>query len=73
MYRKHMNSCNILDIKKHPFYSWQCLTISLANKDIDLIVTDERCMTSLLKLLVYKIRTLDGVRETADQMVELMV
>ena len=45
-----------------PFYAWNCLSIQLAKRTIDLVVPDEKAMFNLLKILVYKMNTLDGVR-----------
>ena len=49
-----------------PFYSWNCVTVSLRNKnDLYLIIKNEQVLEFFLKLLIYKTETLDGVRGTA--------
>ena len=56
MYRKHMNSINLLkyrEDKNIPFFSWQCLTLQLENRDLNLVIKDEVDMTRILKFLIY--------------------
>jgi hypothetical protein len=28
------------ELPKMPFYSWQCITLVLENRDVDLVITD---------------------------------
>lgn len=63
MYRKHMNAFGpekYLDESKIPFLSWQCITLQLKHRDVDLVIKDQTEMDHLLKLLVYEMNTLDG-------------
>ena len=42
--RKHMNCFNTKKIKESeitPFYAWNCVTLQLPNRDIDLIIRKE--------------------------------
>ena len=49
-----------------PFYAWDCISLSIKNKwDIYLIIKNEKVMTDFLKLLIYRMDTLDGQRGTA--------
>ena len=50
-----------------PFYAWECLTIVLPNREIDLVIQNEQQMTNLLKFLVYEMRTVDGNKNSADK------
>ena len=43
-----------------PFYSWQCLTLQLNHRDVDLVITDEKDMEHLLMYLIFKIRATNG-------------
>lgn len=54
MLRKHMNSIPSENVLAGivPFYSWQCLTLQMANKDVDLIIQDEKDIDKLLYLLI---------------------
>ena len=42
--RKHFNSMNRSEIYNIPFYSWQCLTIQLYHRDVDIILSNEKDM-----------------------------
>ena len=55
-----------------PFYAWQCLTLQLPIRSIDLVIPDEKDMITLLSLLVWKTQTLNGVAGTADRLTERM-
>lgn len=54
------------------FYSWECLTLDVGNRDLDLVVRSEKHMKQILKFLIYSLRTMDGRRGTADKMLNLM-
>lgn len=71
MLRKHFNSMNHDEMKYVPFYSWQCLTLQLAHRDVDLIIQDQQDMDQLLKFLIHKMRTIDGFKSSADKLLEL--
>ena len=67
LFRKHMNSVKNnskqdnakIDI---PFYAWQCISIQLKKRTIDLVIESEEDMFNLLKILVYKMDTFDGCK-----------
>ena len=65
MLRKHFNLMSTQQLKKAPFYSWQCLTLSLPHRDVDLVIPDEVEMKHLLIFLIHKLHTLDGIKDTA--------
>ena len=46
--------------EKVPFYSWECITIVIAGREIDLVIKNEACMSVFLKFLVYSMKTVDG-------------
>ena len=49
-----------------PFYAWDCISLSIKNKwDIYLIIKNELVMSDFLKLLIYRMETLDGYLGTA--------
>lgn len=43
IYRKHINS-QAKDLENLLFYSWQCLTLQLPHRDVDLVIPDESKM-----------------------------
>ena len=72
MLRKHINSMSDSELASMPFYSWNCLTLSLDHRDVELVVRDESDMNQILKYLIHRLRTLDGTRGTAEKIIELM-
>ena len=48
-----------------PFYSWDCITLQLFNRDVDLIIRKESQMLMLIKFICYKINTCDGKKDSA--------
>ena len=65
MMRKHIASLDKNSLGKLPFQSWQCLTLQLKHRDIDLVVRDPNMMELLLKFLIYQLKTQDGARNSA--------
>ena len=62
---------NLLDTKvleeDAPFYAWDCVTLSIANSnDIYIIIKNEQAMADFIKMLIFKMDTLDGRRGTAS-------
>ena len=53
MLRKHVNSMTRKDLQMLPFYSWQCISLKLESRDIDLVIRKEADMDNLLKLLIF--------------------
>ena len=54
MLRKQFNS---FDKKKYqndevPFYAWECITIQMKNREIDLVLKNEKDMDNLILILV---------------------
>ena len=49
-----------------PFYAWECLTIQLKNREIDLVIRNEKDMDDLLLVLVTAMNTVDGNRDSAN-------
>lgn len=57
-----MNSLEPVDYKKKqiPFYAWQCVTLQLETRDVDLVVQSEKDMDALLMILIHATKTVDG-------------
>jgi hypothetical protein len=54
MLRKHLNS---LDIKAYrsgnfPFYAWQCITLQLPHRDVDLVIKEDKDMNDFLTIII---------------------
>ena len=72
MLRKHINMLDDKQLEEVPFFAWNCLTICLKTRDIDLVIKDESDMDKVLKFLVYKLKTQDGVRNSAAEMINVL-
>ena len=73
MYRKHINSYpKASDLDHLPFYSWDCLTLQLKRRDVDLVIKNEKDMQTLILFLIYRLRTVDGSRGTASPLIEML-
>jgi len=66
MYRKHINSSGERT-DSMPFYSWECITLQLKHRDVDLIIQNEKVMIDLLSLLIYNLNTVDGERHSGKK------
>mmetsp|Transcript_23526 Transcript_23526/g.36210 ORF Transcript_23526/g.36210 Transcript_23526/m.36210 type:complete len:214 (+) Transcript_23526:349-990(+) len=67
MLRKHANYLVPEDLEKFPFCSWDCLSLQVENRNIDLVIRNEAHMRLVLKFLIYELKTLDGHRGTATR------
>lgn len=68
MLRKHMNFTRILrkkDEQNFPFYAWECITLVLYHREVDLVIRDEKQMTLLIKFLIYHTKTINGQKNSA--------
>jgi len=72
MLRKHINSLDSYSLKHLPFHCWNCITITIKNRDIDLVIKNEKEMNILLKFLIYTLKTVDGIPNTAPQVIEAL-
>ena len=70
MLRKHFNSMQLKELDIVPFYSWNCISLEMNHRVVDLVIKDEGQMSSLLKFLIYKLRTIDGVKNSANLLLE---
>lgn len=66
MMRKHLNSIHSKDLQNIPFYPWQCLTIQLPSRDIDLVIESEDHMKTLIQFFILSLNSVDGVRNSAE-------
>ena len=72
MLRKHINSLDTQQLSKLPFHCWNCVTLSTKHRDIDLVIKDEVEMMTLLKFLIYTLKTVDGIANTATPIIEAL-
>ena len=72
MLRKHINSFGRNELHKLPFYNWNCITLRLDRRDVDLVIKDDAQMATFVKFLIYSLQTLDGKKNTASQLLNHM-
>jgi hypothetical protein len=65
MMRKHINSIDMKDLTDLPFYCWECITIYTEDRELNLVVKDQKDMKCLLEFLIISLETADGYRGTA--------
>lgn len=68
MMRKHINSLDFPSKgnKKLPFYCWECITLQLPLRDIELVIPDENHMKIVIQYLILQLRSVDGLRNSAS-------
>ena len=59
MLRVHINSIPISGIKYGdlPLYAWECITLEMKNKNVDLVIKNENDMIKLITLIIISIET----------------
>lgn len=62
----HFDSQDPNKVQTFPFFAWQCLTIEITGRTIDLVIKNDQEMNLILKFLVQAINTVDGRRDTAQ-------
>lgn len=62
-----------LDEKTIPFLSWQCITLQLKHRDVDLVIKNQTDMDHLLKFLIYEINTINGKRDSGLKLQQMLV
>jgi hypothetical protein len=72
--RKHINQLPIGNIINNhmPYYAWQCLTIEMKDRDVDLVISNEKDMIAIISLLIWKTHTVNGVAGTSLEVTNLM-
>ena len=70
MLRKYVISTNAEDMENLPFYSWNCLTLQMDHRDVDLVIRNDNDMEKILKFLIYSLKTLDGAKDSAKKLIE---
>lgn len=69
MLRVHINSIPISGIKfgELPLYAWECITLEMSNKNVDLVIRDENEMIKLITLLIISIETNSNFKGSAPK------
>ena len=72
MLRKHFCCMPLYELKYAPFFAWQCLTLQLGHRDVDLVIPDQKQMDMFLTFLVHSLKTLDGERDSAVKLLDTL-
>ena len=64
MLRKHILNIDKRKLRQDaPFYAWDCITLQVKGRpDIYLVIKNEKIMSMFIKLLIFKLKTVDGTR-----------
>jgi hypothetical protein len=73
MMRKHIACMTIDQLDSAPFYSWDCITIQLDDRYIDLVIENHKDMKMFIRFLVFSIKTIDGIRNSAIQLLNFLI
>ena len=73
MLRKHFNSMNLEELDDIPFHSWQCLTLILPHRDVDIVIKDPYQMKMFLKFLIYSMKTINGTKNSAVPVINALI
>ena len=56
-----------------PFYAWQCITLQLRHRDVDLVIKDDNQMNDLLMVLISAMETVDGNRGSFHTIEDIVI
>lgn len=60
------NYNQVISKKRPPFYAWECITLQLDNREVDLVVQNDKDMDDLLEVLIDALDTVDGNKGSAN-------
>lgn len=64
---------NKQELKDLPFHAWNCITLKLGRRDVDLVIKDESQMQIFIKFLLFTLCTLDGTKDSAKPLLQTFV
>ena len=70
MLRKHINSFGRDSFENFPFYCWQCITLEVHKRDVDLVIQNEEHQSQFLLFLIHSLNTINGKRGTAERLIQ---
>lgn len=53
-----------------PFFAWQCLTLEMGGRNIDLVIKNDEDMTLLIRYLIQAMNTCDGKANSANFLID---
>lgn len=72
--RKHISYMpkGYLTSRSMPFFAWQCISLTLSHREVDIVIKEEKDQNNFVKYILYKMRTIDGRAGSADKILKLM-
>ena len=70
MLRKHVNSLNNEQLDSLPFFNWECISLELQNRSVDLVIKEQPKMNMLLRYLIHTLRSIDGIKGSGEQAIK---
>jgi len=69
MLRKHMICYDHPEVAngRAQFYAWQCVTLQLTHREVDLVIKKESEMDAFLLVLIHGMNTCDGNKGSAER------
>ena len=55
---------------KVPFFSWECITLELPGRNIDLVIKDENDMMKFIKYLIWKLDMINNKKQSGAKVME---
>ena len=55
-----------------PFYAWQCLSLRLSHRDVDIVIKNQKDQNNFVKYLIYNMNTSNGYADSAIPLLERM-
>lgn len=52
--------------------SWNCITLQLRNRDVDLVINDDKDMKIFLKYLIISLRTINGRKDSGSKLLDAL-
>lgn len=75
--RKHINSLMQDELRKLPFFCWECITLIIEKDNIEtnvnLVIKDQFTMTKFIEFMLVSLESIDGYRGTANNYLEFLV
>ena len=53
-----------------PFYNWECISLELSHRSIDIVIRNQTLMDKFIKFLIYTLKTKDGVAGSSEPLLQ---
>ena len=74
MMRKHFSNLSASELKNKntPLHAWQCITLQLKHREVDLVIADQNDMDIFLRLIIHSLNTVNGNKNSAQSIIDLL-